>query len=118
MRNLFKEEDMGSVDSSHVDHTDTIVAEEKKADIIHTRLIELQLDNAEKLRDIFKEYQPQPFGKAWGTDADYIKLTDKLKSMMENQESISVNFLLDDRKVAKIKKDTKKKQLKFKPSKF
>lgn len=107
MRDLFKE-DTGSGDSQ-VDHAEDIEAEEKKADIINARLIELQLDNSEKLKDIFKEYQPQPFSKAWGTDADYIKLTDKLKSMMENEEPISVNFLLDDRKVAKVKKAPKKK---------
>ncbi len=34
------------------------------------------------MKDIFKEYQPCPFSKAWGGDPEYAELSKRLKNVL------------------------------------
>lgn len=50
-----------------------------RASTIIEELMQKQLENSDSLKAFFSDYQPVPFGKAWGKDPDYIKMTKKLK---------------------------------------
>ncbi len=45
-------------------------------------LLKLQKRNIEKMKDIFKEYQPSPFSKAWGGNPEYAELSKRLKNVL------------------------------------
>jgi hypothetical protein len=45
-------------------------------------LLKLQKRNVEKMKEHLQEYQPTPFGKAWGGDPEYAELSKRLKSLL------------------------------------
>jgi hypothetical protein len=80
-----------------INYNFTIPPEEKRADVMQDQLFELQKRNSEKLKEHFAVYQPNPFGKAWGKDPDYIALSDKLKVMMQTGKKIKPSVLLNEK---------------------
>ncbi len=50
--------------------------------MVGDNLLKLQKRNIEKMKDIFKEYQPSPFSKAWGGDPEYAELSKRLKNVL------------------------------------
>lgn len=45
-------------------------------------LFAVQMRNSNTLKEMFVEYQPIAFGKAWGRDPDYLSMAEKLKAMV------------------------------------
>lgn len=39
--------------------------------------------------DYFVEYQPEPFGQAWGNDPEYAEMATTLKSFLDENNDIS-----------------------------
>jgi len=56
--------------------------DEFKCELLEDSLYELQDMNARLLKKLFVEYQINAFGKAWGNDKDYIRLSEKLRDML------------------------------------
>ena len=91
-----------------INYNYTITAEEKQADILLDNLLLVQQQNIEQLKLMFEEYQPNPFGKAWGNDPDYVNLSNKLKVMLATGQKIKISEILNE------KKSTGKKKIKSK----
>lgn len=68
----------------------------------------LQKRNAVTLKTIIDDYQPVPFSKAWGNDADYMKLTTRLKNAMIGDENINMKAILKADRKKKMKKAKQK----------
>lgn len=80
-----------------INYNFTISPEEKRADVLQDKLFELQKKNSERLKEHFAAYQPNPFGKAWGKDPDYIALSDKLKVMLQTGKKLKASVLLNEK---------------------
>lgn len=72
--------------------------DELRVDALQDSLFELQKKHSDQLKDLFDDYQPQPFGKAWGNDPDYIELSEKLKNMLQNGQKLKASYLLSNKK--------------------
>lgn len=55
----------------------------QRAEYAADNLLSLQKSNHSKLLDMFKLYQPQSFGKAWGNDPDYVQMAGELDAMIK-----------------------------------
>ena len=57
-------------------------------------LLATQRQNHEQLVDMFEEYVPVAFGRAWGNDPDYASLSASLKKMVAGDAHFDVNEII------------------------
>ena len=81
-----------------INYNYSISEEEKQADLLFDNLLNVQQQNVEHLKALFDEYQPKPFGKAWGNDPDYVNLSNKLKAMLSSGKKIKISEILNEKK--------------------
>lgn len=55
-----------------------------RAEYLAEGLFTVQKENYGKLKTLIAEYQPQGFGKAWGNDPDYVKMSEELKNQLSS----------------------------------
>jgi len=72
-----------------------------EAEIAAEQLFEVQMRNANTLKEMFVEYQPIAFGKAWGRDEDYLSMAQKLKQMVNSSSHLSVDDIVSTKKERK-----------------
>jgi len=70
-------------------------------------LFAVQKRNHEQLKDMFDDYQPIAFGKAWGNDPDYQLMSETLKKMVSSDEHLNIDDIIGKKK--KKKSSTRKK---------
>ncbi len=64
-------------------------------------LFAVQKRNHEQLKDMFDEYQPVAFGKAWGNDPDYQLMSDTLKKMISSDDHLNIDEIIGKKKKKK-----------------
>jgi len=64
-------------------------------------LFAVQKRNHEQLKDMFDEYQPVAFGKAWGNDPDYQLMSDTLKNMINSDDHLNIDDIIGKKKKKK-----------------
>ena len=67
----------------------------ERADAAADQLLALQKANHRKLLDMFKVYQPQSFGRAWGADPDYQKMAGDLDALIRRIDENATDKLFD-----------------------
>jgi len=53
-----------------------------RAEYLAEGLYTVQKGNYHELKDMIVDYQPQGFGKAWGNDPDYVRMSEELKNRL------------------------------------
>jgi len=67
-----------------------------RSDFKADELLAVQKSNYGKLMDMFKKYQPQSFGKAWGNDPDYSRIAGDLDALIRRIDRESSEHLFDE----------------------
>lgn len=78
-----------------------------QAEVVGDQLLSLQLENLDRLKGLFNAYQPSPFNRAWGSDPDYVSLTNQLKYLLMSDAGELFGASMDG-STEKIKKTGKK----------
>jgi hypothetical protein len=58
-----------------------------KSEYLAEGLFTVQKENYFTLKTMIADYQPQGFGKAWGNDPDYVKMSEELKNRLGKLDS-------------------------------
>lgn len=61
-----------------------------RAEYLAEGLFTVQKDNFARLKGMISDYQPQGFGKAWGNDPDYVRMSEELKTRLTKLDAEEV----------------------------
>ena len=77
-----------------------------RAEYLAEGIFTTQKENYGKIKSLIAEYQPQGFGKAWGNDPDYVKMSEELKNQLtalDKEEATANSEMKKKKKIVKKK---------------